>query len=266
VLPALAICFVTLPSASAADTKDPNALSLQVTALEMLHRFQASPAQLEALAKLAKKYEAKDGTRKAAKVSPRFLKTLTELRDAYVNGDEDKILNLSADLEELREKEESDLDDDVNLTPASREGAAAALKLFTARQVALYLSEFAEDFPDPLEKITDTYEDARTLKGKEWEEQRDLIAEQVGWLVGGLDVKSEEKVRKSVVDLLERVHALKDADFKKQKDALEKEAKELVSSAGPNDVIRNFMERTAAELLANPQLGAALEMRLKKVK
>jgi hypothetical protein len=264
-LPAALVCLVAIGPA-AADNKDANALSLQITALEMLHRFQASPAQLEALAELAKKHETKDDKRKTPKVSAKYLKMLTDLRDAYVNGDEDKILTLSADLEELREKEDPDLDDEITLTPASRQGAPAVLKVFTPRQVALYLSEFAEDFPDPLEKITDAFEDARMLKGKEWEEERDSVAEQVGWLVGGLDVKADEKIQKQVTDLLNRVHALKDADFKKQKDALEKEAKTIVAVAGPTDVIRNFMERSSAELLANPQFGVALEMRVKKVK
>jgi hypothetical protein len=35
---------------------------------------------------------------------------------------------------------------------------------------------------------------------------------------------------------------------------------------GPADVIRNFMERSIAELLSNPQTVTALEARLKKVK
>ncbi len=254
-------------SAPAADVKDdPNALTLQVTVLEMVHRFQASPEQLAALLKLAKAAPPKEMTRKPAKVSALYRKTLTELRDAYVNGDEDAILGKSSDLEELRDKEEPTLDDDVDLTDAARKAAPSGLKLFTPRQVAQYIVEFAEEFPDPLEKITECFEDARTLKGKDWDEARDLAAEQVGWLIGGLNADAEMKVRKKVTDLLDRVHGLKDAEYKAKTEELTQQAKDISSAVGPAEVIKNFMERSVAELLSNPQTVAALEARIKKAK
>jgi hypothetical protein len=253
--------------APAADTRDdPNAISLQITALEMLHRFQASREQLDAVLKLAKSAAAKDGTRKPAKVTENYRKLQQALRDAYVSGDEDAILNKSADLEELRDKEDPALDDDAALTDAARKAAPAGLKVFTARQVALYLSEFAEEFPDPLEKITETFDDGRALKGRDWEAARDLVSEQVGWLVGGVDAEAEAKVRKQVAELLDRAHSLKDADFHAKKAELTKQAKEISGAAGPADVLRNFLERSVAELLSNPQTVPALEARLRKVK
>ena len=252
-LPWAALLVLTAP-VPAADTKeDANSLSLQVTALEMAHRLQASPEQLDAVLKLAKTAAPKGGMRKPAKVSDKFRVKLAELRDAYLGGDDDAILNKSAELEELRDKEEPDLDDDVDLTDGARKAARVGLKLFTPRQVAVYLGEFADDFPDPLEKITDSFEDARTLKGKDWDEARDLVSDQVGWLVGGVDAEAEAKVKKQIADLLDRAHKLKDAEFKAKKDELTKRAKEIAGAAGPTDVIRNFMERSVAELLSNPQ-------------
>ena len=264
----LAVLLIVTVSAPAADDAkdDPNVLTLQVTALEMLHRFQASPEQLQSLVKLAKATPPKDATRKAAKVSILYRKTLIELRDAYVNGDEDAILGKSSDLDELREKEDPTLDDDVDLSDAARKAAPAGLKLFTPRQVAQYVVEFAEEFPDPLEKITECFEDARTLKGKDWDEARDLVAEQVGWLVGGIDADAEAKVRKKVADLLDRVHTLKDAEYKAKMEELTQQGKDVAGAIGPADVIRNFMERSVAELLSNPQTVAALEARIKKAK
>ena len=208
----------------------------------------------------------KEAARKPAKVSARYLKLLTELRDAYVNGDEDAITNKSSDLEELRDKEEPVLDDDVDITDAVHKSAPAGLKVFSPRQVALYIVEFAEDFPDPLEKITEAFDDARTLKGKDWDEMRDYVSEQVGWLLGGLDAVAEAKVKKQVSDLLDRVHTLKDADYKAKKDELTQQAKDIAGAVGPADVIRNFMERSIAELLSNPETVSALQARLKKVK
>jgi hypothetical protein len=260
----LLLVATTTQAADAPD--DPNLLSLQVTALEMVHRFQASPEQLDALLKLAKATAPTGAARKPAKVSDKYRKTLTALRDAYVNGDEDAIVAKAAELEELRDKDEPDLDDDVDITDAARKSAPAGLKVFTPRQVALYIAEFAEDFPDPLEKIADCLDDARTLKGKDWDEARDLVSEQVGWLVAGVDAVAEAKVKKQTAELLDRAHKLTDAEFKAKKQELARQAKEITRSAGPADVIRNFMERSVAELLSNPQTVPALEARLKKAK
>jgi len=267
-LPLAVLLLLTAPRPTpAADTKDdPNALSLQVAALEMLHRFQASPEQLGAVLKMTKEVAPKAAARKPAKVSDKYRQTLLSLRDAYVLGDEDAITGKSAALEDLKEKEDPDLDDDVEITDAARKAAAAALKVFTPRQAALYVAEFAENFPDPLEKLTEAFDDARTLKGKDWDETRDAVAEQVGWLVAGLDAAAEAKVRKQAADLLDRVHALKDAEYKAKTGELTKQAKEITGAAGPSDVIRNFLERSVAEVLSNPQTAAALEARLKKVK
>ena len=260
------VLLLTAPVLAADTQVDANALSLQVTALEMLHRFQASPEQLAALLKLAKDTPPKESTRKAGKVSDKFRQMLTALRDAYVAGDEDAITAKASDLDDLREKEDPDLDDDVELSDAARKTASAALKVFTPRQVALYLVEFSEEFPVPFEKITEAFDDALTLKGKDWDEARDLVADQVGWLIGGLDAAAEAKVKKQVAELLDRVHILKAADFKDQKAELTKQAQEIADAAGPVDVFRNFMERSVAELLSNPQTATVLEARLKRVK
>ena len=265
-LPCIALLLVPA-LAPAVDIKDdPNSLTLQVTALEMLPRFQAAPEQLAALLKIATDAPSKDVPRKPAKVSILYRKTLIELRDAYVNGDEDAITNKASALEELRDKENPDLDDDVDITDTARKAAPAALKVFTPRQVALYVVEFAEEFPNPLEKISEAFDDARTLKGKDWDEARDVVADQLGWLIGGLDTAAETKIKKQVADLLDRAHALKDAEYKAKKDELTQQAKEIADAVGPTDVIRNFMERSVAELLSNPQTVPALEARLKKVK
>ena len=267
-VPLTALLLLPAPSpAGPADVReDPNVVTLQVTALEMLHRLQATPEQLSALLPMAKAVAPKDGTRKPAKASAVYRKTLIELRDAYLGGDEDAIVSKATDLEELRDKDEPTLDDDVDLTDAARKGAPAGLKLFSPRQVAQYVVEFAEEFPDPFEKITETFEDARMLKGKDWDESRDLAAEQVGWLVGGIDAVAEAKVKKQVAELLDRAHTLKDAEYKAKKGDLTQQAKEIAATVAPTDVIRNFMQRSLAELLSNPQTVTVIEARLKKAK
>ncbi len=65
--------------------------------------------------------------------------------------------------------------------------------------------------------------------------------------------------------MLEHLTGL-NAEFKAQRDDLDKEARKVVGDVGPTDVIRHYMERALAELLSNPRLGAAVEARRGKGK
>jgi hypothetical protein len=250
------------------DDKDEDlvSLSMEIAALQMLHDLKATPEQLEALAKLFKDTAGKMPDRKAPKVSDKMRKLHQQLRDAYVAGDDDKIVDVNADLEDLKDSEKLELEDEFELTDAARKQAAEMLARFTPRQTVGYLTQFAEEFPNPLEKLTEALEESRTATGREWEDRRDETAGQVGWLVGGLDKDAEAKVREKAVALLDKAHKLKDADYKDQKKDLEKEARELAAQAGPSDVMRHFLLHTVAELLSNPRSAAAVEGRLKKAK
>jgi hypothetical protein len=127
-----------------------------------------------------------------------------------------------------------------------------------------YLIDYAEEFPDPLEKIQAVLEDGRKLSGKEWEVRRDEVAAQVGKLVGGLKKETVARTKESVAAFLDQAHDLKEDAFQAQKPALQQTALTLVGSGGPTEVIRNFVELMVAELLSNPRLAAAVEARLKK--
>jgi hypothetical protein len=268
----LTLALTLLPAAArpADDDKDDKAevlsLSLELSALQMLHDFRATPEQFEALAKVLKDTAGKMPDRKAPKVSAKMLSALRGLRDALAAGDEDKIFEAGADLDEIKESEALDLDEDFDLTDAARKQAADVLARFSPRQAAVYLAVFADDFPLPRDKLLEAVDAARTKEGQEWEDERDAVAGQVGWLVGGIDQDAEAKVRDKAAALLDRAHKLKDADFKAQKADLEKEAAELAARAGPTDVVKNFLLRTTAELLSNPRAPAAVEARLKKLK
>src|SRR5262245_60323387 len=77
---------------------DANELSLDVSALGMLRRLKATPAQMRAIAKLAAP-PAKD-VRQKAKASARYVKALADLRAALVKGDEKQIDDLEDKAEE----------------------------------------------------------------------------------------------------------------------------------------------------------------------
>ena len=245
---------------------DVNVLSMEVVALQALHQLQATPAQLEELKRLAAATAEKVGPRRQVEVSDKFHKTLAQLRDALVEGKDERIDELNRTIDGLREKEQPELDDFTEISDSARREAAALLRRFSARQVAGFLADYADDFPDPVEMLTGACQEVRKLSGREWGGLRDDVAEQVGWLVAGLDGDAEEQARDRAAALLTRARQMSEKDFKKQRPELEKAARELAAKVGPTDVHRHFMEHALAELLSNPRLGAAVEARLKALK
>jgi hypothetical protein len=267
-----AVVFLLMLSGAAqlADDKlatgDPSDLSLEITSLHTMHQLKITLPQLEALVKIARTTAMEAPAHKEVKISAMMRKTLVELRDALLDNDDDRIEELNAALEELREKEKPELDDGLEITDAARKHVPEFLGLLSARQVAAFVSDYAEEFPDPREKLIEAIEAARSRTGKEWQDFRDEAAEQVGWLIAGLDAAAETKVREQVIDLLNRVHRLKPEEYKAQRKNLETAAKQIVGRTGPVLSIRHFIERTLAELLSNPRLPAVAEARLKRVK
>jgi hypothetical protein len=247
-------------------TDDPSDLSLEVTALQMMHQLQITQSQLEALVKIAGTTAMEAPAHREVKIGAKLRKALLDLRDALLEGDDDRIAELNATLEELREKEKPEFDDFIEITDAARKQVAEFLRRLSARQVALYVSDFAEEFPDPREQLAEGFDVARTQTGKDWQDLRDEVAEQVAGLVAGLDPVAEGKVKEQVVALLNRVHRLKPEEYKAQRQELDKAAQQIIGKAGPTDFMRHFVERTVAELLSNPRLPTVAEARLKQMK
>jgi hypothetical protein len=264
------LVLVFVVAASAAD-KPPRAvgggnvaeLHAEITALQVLHHLKATPAQLKELATLAATTVPRPGPRKVIKVSDEYRKTLLALRTALVDGKSEEIVKLSNTLEDLREKEEPDLDD-ADITAEARKAAPGLLRQFSARQLVAYLGNSGDDFPDPTEQLMKGIEQSRELKGKDWREMRDNLAYQVGWLVGGIDEDAETKARDAATALLNKSAGLDAKQFKEQRAALEKEASDIVGKVTATEAIRHFLERTLAELLSNPRLLAALEARARR--
>jgi hypothetical protein len=249
------------PPREAPPPQDVNPLNLEVTALEMLYQFQVSKAQLEQLARLAPTTTAAPPAARAIEVSAEYLSALQELHAALAENDDDRVARASGSMEKVRANESPDFDE-VDITAAARKHTPAVLRRLGANQVASYLVDYADEFPDPRQKLLDALDVVRKSPGREWEERRDEVAGQVGWLVGGLEIAAEEKVSRDVAQLLNRVHAMKDDEYTAARAELEKAIDTIISAAGPTDVIRHFVERSLAELLSNPRLAAAVKLRL----
>jgi hypothetical protein len=271
-MPALAMILVLAGPASAQEAKqneeiDLNDLSLEVSALQALHSFNFTDAQLHKLQSWAKETAAKPSKREPAKASKEYRDKLMELRDALVEAtDDDKIDQLNEELEELREAQKPVVDDGVDLTPGARKRAAEALRLLKVQQFASYVAAVADDLHDPLERFLEAMQTVRGLKGNDWKQRREEIVDDILRLAAGVDSKKADKLTDQLTALLSRAHSMKDAEFKAKRQDLEKSARKLLGDLNALDVVRNYVEYGLAELLSNPRLTVALAARLKNVK
>lgn len=242
-----------------------NQLSLEVSALQILHHLNATPAQLQQLRKLAKDTKSKDPEVKAGKGTDKFRTALLEVHRALLdNKNSEAIDKLAEKLDALREDEKPDLDDDVELTETARRRAPEAVRLFGAPQVAAYLAGLLEDIGDPQSRLVDSLNQVRTLSHDQWNEFRANFPDEIGRLVAGVDVEKAEKISNEVVQLLIVVRSLNDADFKAQRPELEKNALKIIGDVGPFQILQNVMDHVLASLLSNPRLTAAIDGRLEK--
>jgi hypothetical protein len=239
-------------------------LSLEVAALQILHSFKVTPAQMEKLQKLARETAEKPRQRKAGKGSVDFRAAVVALREALAEeSDDDEIAKLEEQFDDLREAEIPDLDDGVDLTAVARQRAPEVLRQLSARQVASFIADNADDIKDPLDRLMEALARARKKKDAEWKDYRAEVAEEVGWLVAGLNGDKPVQVRKRVSALLARARRLTEEEFKKEQSALAREARRVVGNVSPVTVLRHTAEHALAEMLSNPRLAAALKARLK---
>jgi hypothetical protein len=249
--------------------EDLTQLCLEVQALRMLATLQATSAQMKALAALAPETAAKRPEAKECKASPKVRRTLRVLRDALAESDAEGVTEgityLGGKFDALREAEDCELNDNFDVTAAARERAPDAVRLFRTRQIAAYLNSYGEDLAEPVTRVMYALEQGQGLKDKEWLEMRDAAADDVGWQIGGLDTERVSQVRKQVKEFLDKAHPLKEDEFKEQRPELEKQVRDkIVGKVDAIAVMRHVLERDLAQLLSNPELSAALKIRLAK--
>jgi hypothetical protein len=271
----LAVALILASGAAFGDAKDDEPkkdaepgiaeLSMEMQALRTLYNLRLTTEQMKTLAKFAKDTAEPPRKRNQGKASDEYRKVLTELRDALAAAsDDDKIADLEDAFTDLEEKEKPDMDDGVEVTAPARKRAPEVFKKMRPSQLASYLGFLAEEVVDPQDVLASTMKEIRGINNEDWKDRRDDLAEELGWLLGGVDEKKAQKFNDAVVALLNKVKALNDDDYKAKQADLEQEAEKLVGEIGPERVLRNRVERTFAELLSNPRLEAALALRLKE--
>jgi hypothetical protein len=231
---------------------DANLLSMELKALRILRGFEATPHQLNVIARTAKTTAGSPGNRDAARASAPYVEALVQMRHAFIANDEDQIEKLHTKLDELEEKNPPDLDDQVELTDGAEIEAVRLLNIFSPQQIVAYAQSLEDEFPDPVQLIVEGLDDGRGLKKEEWETARNKIADEVGWLICGMQGEKASKLEEQVSAYLDQKHAEEVKGGNR-----EAEVRKLLGSPGPVVVLKNVMEHTLAELLSNPQVEKA---------
>jgi hypothetical protein len=240
-------------------------LSQEVAALKALSALDLTPGQMKAFAQVARETAGPPRERKPPKASPRLRGYLRMLHDALVDNDRDGIKYFSDKVDGLREAEDSDIDDAFEVTDAARARASDAIRLLSVRQVANYLSAYEEDLPDPLVRLKQALNDVPAVKDNEWQEVRNAVAAEVGWLVAGLNPERSGKVSNQVATALDEVRTMKPDEWKQKRPEVEKAIRQkVIGRLAPTDVLRHIIEHDLAELLSNPRLAAVIKARLQR--
>lgn len=264
VLPAEESKKKSKPAATQGTPADLNELSLEVSVLQTLHHLQLTKDQLQILAVLAPKTAAMPGQRKDAKGSASIRTTLTALRKALIEADDERIDKLNEELADRIVKEMTEFDDTIEATEAAQREAPKLLRRLSPRQVGRFFVANADELPDPLEQLLKAVEKAQKAKGDDWRDLRDNVPEAVARLLSGSDTEKAGKISDRVFDLLQQAHEMTGAEFTKKSPELEKTAKAIAESTGPVDVLSHVMEAALADVLSNPRLANAVALLLKQ--
>jgi hypothetical protein len=237
---------------------DPPVVTAEVTALHVLRELDLSPGQLDSLAKLAKGAAAKEVKQRGpGKASAAYRATLTALRDALARGDPEKSADYRARLDELQEAEEPDLHFSLQVSELAGRNAQAALRLLNVRQLGVFIANM--EMADPVELAESGLESVRGLHEKEANEETELLADEIAWLVAGKDAAAGKEIKKKVTALLQRARGLKNADFDRQLPDLLQEARKMVGNIDNLTLLTRNLEHGMAEFLSNPQLARSIQ-------
>jgi hypothetical protein len=237
--------------------EDVNALKLEVDALEDLFALDLTREQLRRLLALAEGCGDKHRARNPARVSDGLRQNLRDLRDAFIVGDDERIVDLQDEWAELVEKLDPEFDDEYAVTAAARAAAPKAFAVLGIRQIIAFACDQGPELADPREAVEAGLADGKDLDDDEWAGHRDAVAEEVAELIAGPDARRQAEVKARVVGLLER---LRDRKWKPAE--LDAEVQALANGATALDLLRNAAGCHLARLLSNPEAVTAIRARI----
>jgi hypothetical protein len=296
---------------------DINELSMEVAALRTLYLMNVWPdhnngswkhqtnAPWTYILDEARSYNTAEGPRppgnprKAADATDAYKRVLSELRIAFIAGQDDRIVDLTDQLEELAEDDSIELDDVVTITENAKRICHQTTTHMTPECVVNYLNSYGKDFPAPINMLGSAFIDrnpgapiaaaskAFLLKELTWQlcgyplypnknqkgmtdAERKKVVEKIAE-IDGKERKKKEDVEKRIGGLIDKASNMSADDCKKEwaiNGSLRKEYDAIKREVFPGEVLDNFvllrhlLQQDMAELLSNSRLVPAIEARV----
>jgi len=243
---------------------DVNDLSMEVNALRTMYLLRARGLSEPTEPKV--RYRGKDCAqqprkRKEANVTKNYRKVLTELRAAFIVNQENRINELSDQLEDLTRDEQPEVDDAIEITDQARKAAPLLVNAFDPPQIAAYMAAYGKDFPEPYQFMRKIVMNVKP-GAEQWKELREFTIREVSWQVAGLDLNRQAKIGEHVANLLDRAYPLSAEELKKQAGPLRGEIATINNQAGGTlNIIKHVIDQDFAELLSNPRCLPAIVAR-----
>jgi hypothetical protein len=207
--------------------------------------------------------------RKKAVASAKYIKVLTDLRAAYITGQDNRIIDLTEQLEDLADEENIELDDSVEDTHGSRKMGLRVVGYFTPEQVVSYFNAYGRDFPDP-QLIVEGYIARKDTKGeKPSAETREFVIKEVTWLFAGIDQTKQKPIADKVAKLLDKADKMTNEERENAwriGGPLRHDFNQVRGGHGPMEILHHVLDQDVAELLANPRLQPAMDSRIAYLK
>ena len=233
-------------------------LRLKAMALDAIYEMNLTPDQLHALARLAAGAAEKPAT-PPPHLGQNLRKALVDLCDALARADDDdKISDLQDKVDAL--EEQSKLDDaTIEPTDASRKRSADLIKMLTPGELAGFISMHSDEIEGPAETLIESFDDLHADSDDDFKDDLSDTVHEVVELAKGFE--GDKRLADDVADLLTKMHKLNNAQFKSQRSALEQQAHTICGQLDSFLVIKHWAQEQLAELLSNPELSSAIDMR-----
>ena len=249
--------IVVVPIIAAAAPAPPATgdLRLRAEALSALYDLNITPDQLRALAKIASETAAKPPA--PVRLPPKLHKALTEWCAAMIErADEEKLGQLEDKVDELEDSLDIE-DPQVETTDAARRRAADVGKLISARQLASFIAARSDDVVSPSEVLIEAMDDVREGTDEDYKDLRDETVKEIVALAPGNEADGD-KIGEKAAAFLDGIRKMSAGDFKAKRHELEEEARRMGAHVDAFTALHHWADRSFAEMLSNPELGAAI--------
>jgi hypothetical protein len=219
-----------------------------------------------------------------------YKKVLNELRIAYIAGQDDRIVDLTDQLDELNGDDSIELDDAVTITENAKKICHKTATHPTPENIVSYLNSYGKSLPSPHNMIGKVFIE-RNAGQKISEDSKKYLLKELSYLLCGYphfstdkkkeeellnkDKQRKEEINKRMSLIIDKASDMTPEQCKKEwalngslRNEYDKMKREILGAENPDyfDVLRHLIQQDMAELLSNQRLVEAMDARVSYLK